>query len=88
MNEQAAEEQEESRSGSVYIYIYIYQIFVLKQLVEKNREKSNELYVAFLDLEKAYDTVRRDELWKEMHECGVDGYLIRSMSSLYDGSRA
>ena len=23
-----------------------------------------------------------------MHECGVDGYLIRSMSSLYNGSRA
>ena len=23
-----------------------------------------------------------------LHECGVDGYLIRSMSSLYNGSRA
>ena len=22
-----------------------------------------------------------------LHECGVDGYLIRSISSLYDGSR-
>ena len=23
-----------------------------------------------------------------LHECGVDGYLIRSMSGLYDGSKA
>ena len=23
-----------------------------------------------------------------LHECGADGYLIRSMNSLYNGSRA
>ena len=26
-------------------------------------------------------------LWRVLHECGVDGYLIRSMSSLYNESR-
>ena len=29
----------------------------------------------------------REALWRELHECGVDGYLIRSMSSLYNGSK-
>ena len=24
-------------------------------------------------------------MWRVLHECGVDGYLIRSISSLYDG---
>ena len=63
----------------------IYQIFVLKQLVEKKRK---ELHIAFMDLEKAYDNVCREALWRVLHKCGVDGPLIRSMGILYDGSRA
>ena len=27
-------------------------------------------------------------MWRVLHECGVDEYLIRSMSSLYNGCRA
>ena len=39
------------------------QVFVFKQLAENCREKRKELYVAFMDLEKAYDKVYREELW-------------------------
>ena len=60
----------------------------IEELVEKYRKKRKELYVAVMDLEKAYNKVCREELWRVMHECGVDGYLIRSMSSLYIGSGA
>ena len=63
------------------------QIRYLKQLVEKYREKRKDLYVAFIDLEKAYYKICK-ELRSVQHECGVDGYLIRNMSSLYDGSWA
>ena len=41
---------------------------------------------AFMNLEKAHDIVCREELWRVLHECGVDGYL-RSMISLYNGTR-
>ena len=41
-----------------------------------------------MDLEKAHDELSREELWRVLHECGDDSDLIRSMSSLYDGSRA
>ena len=64
------------------------QIFALKHLVEKYREKRKELYVAFMDLEKPYDKVCREELWRVLHECKVDGYLIWRMNSLYWGSNA
>ena len=57
-------------------------------MVEKYREKRKELHVAFIDLEKAYDKVCREVLWRVLHECGIDEYLIVSMSSLYNGSRA
>ena len=60
----------------------------MKQLVEKYREKRKELHVAFMDLEKECNKVCRERLWRGLHECGVDGHLISSMSSLYDGSKA
>ena len=37
-------------------------IFVLQQLSERRREKRKEIYVAFMDLEKAYDKVCREEM--------------------------
>ena len=41
-----------------------------------------------MDLEKTYDNICREELGRALHIYGVNSYLIRSMSSLYDGSRA
>ena len=67
--EQVAEEQEGFRSSRGCIYL----IFVLKQLVERFRKKRKELYVVFRDLEKVYDKVCKEELWRVLHECGVDG---------------
>ena len=40
-----------------------------------------------MDLEKEYDKVYREKLWRVLHEYGVDGYLNRSISSLNNGSK-
>ena len=37
-----------------------------------------ELHVAFMDMEKGYDKVCREAMWRVLHECGVDGYFIMS----------
>ena len=39
-------------------------IFVARQLVVKVREYGESLYVMFVDLRKAYDSVPRQALWK------------------------
>ena len=39
------------------------QIFILKQIGEKAREKKCRVYVGFMDLEKTYDRVNREALW-------------------------
>ena len=44
--------------------------------------------MAFMNLEKACNKICREESCMVLHECVVDWYLISSMSSLYDGSRA
>lgn len=50
--------------------------------------KHQKVFCAFIDLEKAYDRVVRDELWSTLSMYGVDGHLIRVLKSLYKDSSA
>ena len=59
------------------------QIFTLKQIFEKSWEYGKDLFACFVDLEKAYDRVPRDELWKVLQEYGVNGQLLRTIKSFY-----
>ena len=47
-----------------------------------------QVYIAFVDLEKAYDRVDRGLLWGVLEEYGVSGSLIRAIASLYSKSRS
>ena len=48
------------------------QIFTLKQIGEKAREKKCKVHVGFIDLEKAYDRVNREALWKVLRMYDVE----------------
>ena len=45
-------------------------VFVHRQLQEKCREQNKELYVTFVDLTKAFDTVCRKGLWLILERLG------------------
>ncbi len=63
-------------------------VFVLRQLMEKSREQNKDLYVAFIDLSKAFDTINRELLWKNFSKLGVPPKFLSILRQLHDGMQA
>jgi hypothetical protein len=61
-------------------------IFILRQVQEKFLEKNKELWMAFVDLEKAFDRVPREVLWWAMRKLGVDEWMVKVIKSMYEGA--
>ncbi|MCJ8742856.1 hypothetical protein PDJAM_G00086950 [Pangasius djambal] len=55
--------------------------------MEKYREGQRELQCVFVDLEKAYDRVPREELWCCMRKSGVAEKYVRVVQDMYERSR-
>ncbi|KAK3569461.1 hypothetical protein QTP86_031440, partial [Hemibagrus guttatus] len=55
---------------------------------EKYRDGQRELHCVFVDLEKAYDRVPREELWYCMRKSGVAEKYVRVVQDMYERSRA
>ena len=63
-------------------------IFAARQLVEKCREHDDVLFMLFVDLRKAYDSVPRSALWKVLEKCGVPPVMLSIIQSIHDGMQA
>ena len=61
-------------------------IFALRMVMEKYREGQKELHCVFVDLEKAYDRVPREELWYCMRKSGVAEKYVKVVQDMYDDS--
>ncbi|KAK3520207.1 hypothetical protein QTP70_019359 [Hemibagrus guttatus] len=64
-----------------------YAIFALRILKEKYRDGQRELHCVFVDLEKAYDRVPREELWYCMRKSGVAEKYVKVLQDMYERSR-
>ncbi|KAK3512100.1 hypothetical protein QTP70_030345 [Hemibagrus guttatus] len=62
-------------------------ILALRILMEKYRDGQRELHCVFVDLEKAYDRVPREELWYCMRKSGVAEKYVRVVQDMYERSR-
>ena len=64
------------------------QIFILKQISEKAREKKRRVYEGFINLEKAYDKVNREALWQVLRMYDVGDKPLSGIKSMYVDSSA
>ena len=59
------------------------QIFTLKQIGGKAREKKGRVYVGFIDLEKVCDKVNREALWQVLRMFDVGGKLLNGIQLVW-----
>ena len=60
-------------------------IFVAQQQQEKYCEQHQDLYMAFVDLTKAFDTVNRDLLWNILLKFGCPPTFIAILQQFHTG---
>ena len=60
-------------------------IFSIQQLQEKCREQPMSLYIAFIDLTKAFGLVSRSGLFKLLKKIGYPPRLLNIIASFHDG---
>ena len=63
-------------------------IFTERQLQEKCQEQNLDLYMTFVDVTKAFDTVSREGLWKIMAKFGCPAKFIAMVRQFHDGMLA
>ena len=60
-------------------------LFVVRRLQELGRQRKTPLYMCFVDLQKAYDSVDRELLWKVLARAGAPPVMIDVIHQFHDG---
>ena len=60
----------------------------VRQICIMYGRKGKDVYLAFLDLEKAYDRADREAMWNVLRLYGVGGKLLKAVKSSYVRNKA
>ncbi|GKD17982.1 retrovirus-related pol polyprotein LINE-1 [Tanacetum coccineum] len=62
-------------------------IHLIRILMKKYRERQRDMHMAFLDLEKAYDYVPWELIWKTLVDKGTPRRYVRVIKDVYNGAK-
>ena len=62
-------------------------LFMLERMMEMNKVRGEQFFIAFVDMEKAYDRVNRKKLFEVMRGYGISEYLVRIIERVYEENR-
>ena len=63
-------------------------IFVVRQLQKKYLAANKRLYMAFVDLEKAFDQVPRKVIWWVLRKLGVEERIVHLVQGMYANAQS
>ena len=63
-------------------------IFVVRQLQEKHLAANKRLYMAFVDLEKAFDRVPRNVILCALRKLGVEEWIVQLVQGMYANAQS
>ncbi|CAF1586116.1 unnamed protein product [Rotaria magnacalcarata] len=64
------------------------QIFIVNMIMEKASEYDIPLFICFIDIQKAYDSVNRELLWKICRHYGLTDKIVKLLQLVYKDSNA
>ena len=64
------------------------QITNIRWIIKKAREFQKNIYLYFIDYDKAFDCVDHNKLWKILQEIGIPDHLTCLLRNLYAGQEA
>ncbi|GJW49720.1 retrovirus-related pol polyprotein LINE-1 [Tanacetum coccineum] len=62
-------------------------IHLIRSLMEKYWGRQRDVHLAFIDLEKVYDSVPRDVIWKTLIDKGASRRYIKVIRDMYNGAK-
>jgi hypothetical protein len=78
----------ENQTGFRKKYSTLDNTFVIYGLFELLKLKKKKLFCAFIDFEKAFDTVWRDGLWYKLHMCNIKGKMYHVILNWYNNIKS
>ena len=60
---------------------------MLRNIIEQVIEWNSNLYICFIDFEKAFDSVHRETLWKLLKIYGIPDKLVNMIKAMYRSSK-
>ena len=85
---QAAYRKRRSTVDNIFILQEVFYYYRYKRGVSRLIKNKHPLYLAFIDLTKAFDRVSKQNLFQKLWKAGVKGKLQKVMDDLHTNNRA
>ena len=62
--------------------------FVLNSIIHKFIGEKKKIYCAFIDFQRAFDSINRNILWFKLNKLGINGKILRNIQDMYSKIKA
>ncbi|PZC87283.1 hypothetical protein B5X24_HaOG201519 [Helicoverpa armigera] len=83
ISKRLGENQPREQAGFRQKFSTLDHIHTVKQIIEKYREYNKNIYMAFIDYSKAFDSISHKAIWKNLEQQGIPTKYINIIKNIY-----